>query len=278
MAGASASVLTSAVLTTSSGAGGTGGQSTNCMIGSDGTAWSGGAAGIVGSASINNAGASPLAGSGFVEASTLFKFNVGSLIDSYNAAYGAGNWLISNVKLTFQYTLYANNPRFGAGAGTFDTYWVSDDSWVTGTNNPGFADSEETLLAWTDDASLLASSYFDWTTPNYTGTYDDLKTSVWTTDKSGDRQSLFTINLGGTSSFLDDMLSASASSNPDLSFYLMPTSEMVGICIFTGGSGSSAYQLPTLTFDVVSVPEPGTIALVAVAASCGFYLRARRKS
>ena len=48
-------------------------------------------------------------------ASTLsLKFPIGSIVDSLNQTYGAGNWTISDPTIAFQYTYYANNAVFGA--------------------------------------------------------------------------------------------------------------------------------------------------------------------
>jgi hypothetical protein len=248
---ASAQILTTESFSISSGAGGSGGAQTSCMIMSDGSSWSGGAVGVQGASGINNLGANALA------ANDTFKFNVGSVVDSLNAAYGAGNWTISNPQLAVQYTLYANNSRFNAGAGTFNIYWEANDNWSQGTVNPVYATSESALAAWAGSDALLATEYYDWSTPGYTGTLADLGTSAWTTDKSGIRQSTISYGLGLNSSFVNDITSATAGSDPNVSLYLMATSDALGMCIFTGGGTT----LPTLTFDVVAVPEPSAMAM-----------------
>lgn len=232
---------------------------------------------------------SPTVGGGSaLAANSLFKFNVGSFVDSLNLAYGTGNWEVSNVKLTFQYTLYANNNRFNAGAGTFDIYWVANDSWVqigldkvnetTPNTNPAYATSAAGLSTWSGGQALLSSEYYDWTTPGYTGTNADINTSVWVTDKTGVRQSTLSYDLGSNSTFLNDILTASASGDANISLYLMSTSDTLGITIFTGGTSGPGSTLPTLTFDVVSVPEPGAGALILLGAGSGFLLWLRRRS
>jgi len=253
---AHATVLTSGTFTTGSGAGGTGaGTSTTCMSFPDGSSWSGGAVGVQGSASPANTGAA--AGAGNVS----FKFNIGSFVDSLNTTYGAGNWTVSNIQLKFQYTLYANNNRFGAGAGSFDIYWVANDSWTQGTANPAYATSSSALSSWSGGQALLGSEYYDWTTPSYQGTTADLgNTAVWATDKVGTRQSILTYNLAAGTDFLTDILTATGSGDANISLYLMSTSDSLGLTIFTGGGSS----LPTLTFDVVSVPEPGLASVILV--------------
>lgn len=260
-------ILTSGSFSTSSGAGGTGGGTTNCMIMSDGTTWSGGAAGVQGTDTIGVGGITPAA------ATVAFKFNIGSFVDSLNTTYGIGGWSITNPTLTLQYTLYANNSRFGSGAGTFDIYWVGTDDWAQATNNPAYATDAATLSTWSSAYSNLGEQTYDWTTPNYVGTAADLTSGLWSTDKTGVRQSTLTLSLDITSDFLTDILKASTGSNSDVSLYLMPTSDEMGITIFTGGGSS----LPTLKFDVVATPEPSTWALLIGSLAMLFYFNRRSK-
>jgi hypothetical protein len=264
---AQATVLSHESFTTASGAGAAGGtaadacRNTNDMFYVDGSAsWSGGSVGVQGSTSLNSYGWSSPA------ANVTFGFLVGSTVDSLNAAYGAGNWTISNVTLTFQYTLYANNFRFNAGAGTFATYWVANDSWFQGTSDPLYTTDAATLLTWSGSQSLLASTYYSWSTASYTGTYSDLGTSAWQTDKSGDKQGTLTVSLALTSALLNDIINASAASNDKVSLYLMALSDTLGLTIFTGGSDAAGGIRPTLSFDVVSaapVPIPPSMFLLA---------------
>ena len=251
---ASAQVLTSRSFTINSGAGGSGGAQTSCMIMSDGTSWSGGAVGVQGAASTKLGGGSPLA------ASVTLKYDVGSAVDALNVTYGAGHWTLANPTLTLQYTLYANNTRFGGGAGSFDVYWVGNDGWVQGTRNPIYATDVTTLGTWAGSDALLATENYSWTTAGYTGTTADVTNpSIWTTDKSGSRQATITYGLGLDANFISDITSASSGANPSVSLYLMPTSDTLGLTVFTGGGQS----LPTLRFDVVAVPEPSILVLLA---------------
>jgi len=248
---AKAQVLASESFAISSGAGGSGATQTSCMILSDGTSWSGGAVGVQGASSTKMGGGSPLA------ANVTFKYGVGSTVDSLNATYGAGNWTISNVKLKLQYTLYANNTRFGGGAGTFDIYWVGNDSWVQGTSNPAYVTSAAALGNWSTSYALVGSENYSWSTASYTGTAADATTGLWVTDKSGGKQATISYGLALDSSLVNDIVSASAASDPSVSLYLMSTSSSLGLTIFTGGGS----VLPTLTFDVVAAPEPSSLAL-----------------
>ncbi|HWB53842.1 MAG TPA: hypothetical protein VG722_06605 [Tepidisphaeraceae bacterium] len=236
-----------------------------------------GAEGVEGSQSIYPSGG------GYVNnpASILaLKFNVGSAIDSLNSTYGAGNWSISNPTLTFQYTLYANNPVFGSGAGTFDTYWVANDNWhwsnagsagnsigaynyVAGTD-PAFAANPTALLTWAGNDADLGSTTYNWLSPADNPNYIN-----WSTDKTGLNQGLLTVTLATDPSFINDILSATSGTNANISLYLMPTSDTLGLTIFTGGGTST----PTLSFNVISVPEPTTLAAFALIPILAFRRR-----
>jgi MYXO-CTERM domain-containing protein len=224
-------------------------------------------------------------GTGYVNtpASTVaFKFNIGSAVDSLNATYGAGHWTIANPKLTFQYTYYANNSVFGGGAGRFETYWVANDAWAFGnggsagnaygTSNyvagtdAAYATSAASLANWAGKVADLGSTQYNWlgpaSNPNYTS---------WSTAKTGPNQGLLTANLVADPLLANDITAASAASDPNVSLYLMPTSDTLGLTIFTGGGNAT----PALSFDVVSTPEPATVGL-AVAALFPLLRRRRR--
>ena len=121
-------------------------------VGPDGIAWTGGAVGVQGGSSITDQILNKNAPTDNpVPANVAFKFNVGSVVATLNSAYGAGNWTIANPTLYVQYTLYANNPRFGGGAGTFDIYWVANNSWAetestTDNTNPPYASTAAALV------------------------------------------------------------------------------------------------------------------------------------
>ncbi|HEY2589192.1 MAG TPA: hypothetical protein VGI81_25840 [Tepidisphaeraceae bacterium] len=228
-----------------------------------------GAVGLQGAQAINGVGGTYVN----TPASTVaFKFNIGSAIDSLNASYGAGNWTIANPKLTFQYTYYANNSIFGGGAGTFETYWVANDNWAFGNGGSAgnaygsskyvagtdavYATSAAALANWAGSEADLGSTTYNWLSPtanpNYTG---------WSTDKTGPNQGMLTANLTADPLLVGDIAAASAASDPNVSLYLMPTSDTLGLTIFTGGGNVT----PELSFDVVSTPEPAAMGLVVVA-------------
>lgn len=255
---AGADVLTSESFKVSSSAGQMGANATTTdMIIQNNPSWSGGAVGVQGNASTKVGGGSPPA------ANVTFKFNVGPTVDTLNSTYGAGNWTISNVQLSLQYTLYANNTRFGGGAGTFDIYWVGNDTWTQGTNDPVYATDQTTLNTWAGSSSDLASINFPWTsTPA-----DPTNPSQWQTSQSIPPVSY---DLSATAGLVNDVTSATGAADPNVSLYLMATDNTLGMCIFTGGSPN----LPTLSFDVISVPEPAAATMLALGS---IWITSRRR-
>ena len=251
-----------------SGGSGGSGASTSDMVypvyGSDGWGWAGGAGGVQGGLSVTNTGGLATA------ANEAFKFNVGSLVDSLNTTHGAGNWTIDNLTLNFNssYKLQ-NNSRFGRGSGTYDVYWVGNDGWAQSKGtagdkqlNPVYASNLSDLHTWAGSESLLGSYSFNLVA-------------------GSDGYVNITLQLGETSAFVQDILTASAAgSNKAASLYLMGTSDTLGMIIFTGGQGQS---LPTLSFDVLEVdsvptiPEPSSWALLAAGALVLPRLRRRRR-
>jgi hypothetical protein len=225
-------------------------------------------------------------GSSYVNnpASTVtFKFNIGSAVDSLNATYGAGNWTIANPKLTLQYTYYANNPIFGGGAGSFETYWVANDTWAFGNGapsgnpyssntyvpgtDPAYATDSASLLSWAGHAADLGSTTYNWLSPTANPHY-----TSWSTDKTGPNQGLLTDNLAANPQLIADVTSAGTASNPNVSLYLIPNTSMLGLTIFTGGGNVT----PQLSFDVVSVPEPATCFALSLGAMLAFPRRRAR--
>jgi len=215
----------------------------------DGWGWAGGAGGVQGSLAINNSG-------GFATPSNeVFHFDIGSKVDSLNATYGAGNWTVNNITLSFN-SSYAkqNNSRFGVGTGSFDILWVENDNWMQSAGtptdkqlNPIYASNQTDLDAWAGSSALLGSETF---------------TRVGTTGYVA-----LNYSLGEQGSFVQDIVSASASGDKAISLYLMGTSDTLGMIIFTGGQGQS---LPTLSFDVVAAPVPEPEAYAMFLAGLGF--------
>lgn len=235
-------------ISSSAGLGGTGTSASDMVYqnyGSDGWGWAGGAGSVQGSQSITNSGGNAAA------ANEALSFNVGTLVNSLNTQYGAGDWTVSNLSLSFASSYSAqNNNRFGVGSGTFDIFWVGNNSWAqsagTLTNrgtNPVYASSATALSAWSGNQELLGAETF--TVPGGGSGYVNLSYS-----------------LAQSASLVNEITSASTTSNEAVSLYLMATNPSLGMIMFTGGQGQA---LPTLSFEVDSVtptPIPAAVWLL----------------
>lgn len=215
-------------------------------------------------------------------ASTVaFKFNIGSVVSSLNATYGTGNWTISKPTLTMQYTYYSNNSVLGGGAGSFETYVVQNNSWYfsnTGSGSAGnfngyaagedpiYAANAAALLPWSLGQADLGSTTYNWLSPANNPHYQG-----WSTDKTGPNQGLLTDSLALDPLLVGDVASASAA-NPNVSFYLIPNDDTLGLTIFTGGGTSE----PTLSFEVDSAPEPACAVLAELLGTAALLRRRRR--
>jgi hypothetical protein len=217
------------------------------------------------------------------------KFAIGSVVDNLNQTYGAGNWTIANPKLTMQYTYYANNSVFGGGAGSFKTYVIQNNSWQfsnVGTGGSGsfqtyqagtdpiFATDAATLATWSGGQADLGNTAYNWLSPpdiTVGPSTTNPNWSSWQTAGTGSpNRGLITANFALDPLLVSDV-TAATTANPNVSFYLMPNDNTIGVCIFTGGGDS----VPALSFDVVSVPEPACgMAVIAVA---GLLIRRKRR-
>jgi len=247
-----------------------------------------GACGLQGNQSIYPSGSSYVTQPPSVVA---MKFNIGSTIDTLNTTYGAGNWTISNPKITLQYTYYANNSNFGAGAGTFETYVIQNNSWYfsnNGTGGPGlfngytpgedpiYAADPGTLATWSGGQADLGSTTYKWLSPPGVSVGPSTVNpnySSWSTDKTGVNQGLLTDTLANDPLLVSDVTGATAAANANVSFYMIPNDATLGICIFTGGGTSE----PTLNFEVDGVPEPSSIALAGLCAGAALLRRRRAR-
>ena len=240
------------------GTGGSGGSGTSAsdmvysqyQTNGDGWGWAGGAGAVQGNAAINNSGGSTS------PANEALNFNIGSAIDALNADYPQG-WTITGSTLSFA-SSYAkqNNSRFGVGSGTFDIFWVANNTWSQseGTpanrgTNPIYATSAASLLTWSGSQSLLGSEAFD--VPQGGSGYVDLS-----------------YPLAADASFQNAIYSATAVGGARkksicrcISWTLPPAPDTLGMIIFSGGQSQ---PLPTLTIDAVAAPEPATFALLAI--------------
>jgi hypothetical protein len=251
------------------------GSSTSDMIydgtGPDGISWSGGAVGVQGSLATHEGQPESGFNPSVTAANVAFTFNVGTAVDSLNATYGAGNWTIANATLTFESSgAVVENTRFGLGGGTYSIFWVANDTWIqtedtSDNTNPPYASSAAALYSWAGSLALLDSATYS--IQGQTGPFS------------------VSNSLAADPNFVNRILSASATGDPNVSLYLMGTSDALGMLIFTGGEVHNGAQNrephPTLSFDVVTAAAPAAVPALGpwgfLAAACGLLWLATRR-
>lgn len=180
------------------------------------------------------------AGSSQEEFQSVMQFNLSSAVSAFNTQFGAGQWNLQSITLTFNATA-PNNPIFNANAaGQFGVSWMQNDSWTEGTGTPQ--------------------------TPGVTGiTYATL--SGFT---GGGDENLGTFNFAGGNSgsanyslTLAPGFSADALAGNLISFRLFAADSAVSY-LFDSRTFNTASLRPTIT--VTAVPEPDAASLAGIAA------------
>ena len=187
---------------------------------------------------------------------SFMRFDVSSMVATFNVDFGTGNWAISSAALKLTEVGAPANTVFNRGVGQFQVQWIANDSWLEGTGNPGatttngivFNDEGSTTIL-TDGEALL-------------GTYSN-------TGANG----LRTYALGTPSSFVNDITAGGL-----VSFYLNPTTNSTVGFNFNSRSFGTASAQPFLVLTAVAVPEPTTLGLVGFSVLALVTSRYRRKS
>ena len=98
------------------------------------------------------------------EFDSVIKFNLAGAVTQFNSAYGAGNWQVTGLSLSLNSNFGTQGAQPGnvlfnsANGGNFNIQWLSNDSWVEGTNGgtggPGFPTT--TAVSFQSIPSLLS--------------------------------------------------------------------------------------------------------------------------
>jgi len=182
---------------------------------------------------------------------SFIRFDVSSLVASFNTTFGAGNWAVTGATLQVTEVGNPNNAVFGSGLGGFEIRWIADDSWVEGTGTP--ASPGASGIVYNDEADLLAGGQAS------LGTYSN-------SFASGVRR--FALSLPG--SFLTDISNAGS-----VSFFLTATTDKIGFN-FNSRSFGTVSARPSLELTAMAIPEPSTICLLTLSVAVLVAARRRR--
>lgn len=169
---------------------------------------------------------------------SLIQFNTATIQSAFNSTYGANNWSITSVTLSFFSNFSTagqqpGNPSFNQiAAGGFELDWLSDDNW------------SETAVTWNNLSSLLPG------TGN--NQLDSLGSFNWAAD--GSTSQVWTLNL-------DANLVSDIENGDPVTIFGQPTSGSTVGYLFN--TLNNAPAVLNVTADVTPVPEPSILALAA---------------
>ena len=182
------------------------------------------------------------------EFQTVVRFDTVPALAAFNSSYGIGNWLITDIRLTWTSTS-PNNAIFNAtGAGNFSIYWMQNDSWIEGTGGPSAPSTTGITFATLPGFLSPADEFLGNFIYNGATSGQIVCQPIFTPGFAGD------VGLGSLVSF---RLAASTSTTA---------------WVFNSRSFGTVASRPVLSITAVPAPGP-TIALTAV----GALLGARRR-
>jgi len=214
-----------------------------------------------GSGALTVSGATAVNGSSVAQGAfdSFFTFNGASLKSGFDATYGAGNWVITDVHLVLTEQINPMQSLFNRGQGTVEFRWIAADTFTEGTGNP--MSPTTTGLTYSTQSTLLNA-----------GADVSLGTSFANSDpttSSGNVVHDYSLPFANTS-FYNDLAGGG-----NVSLYMTATSSNVGYT-FIGRSGpGNPGTSPTLSVTASVVPEPGRGLLVL--AALGLVATRRRR-
>ncbi len=174
---------------------------------------------------------------------TFLQFNLSGVVSDFNSSFGAGQWAISSVKLNLTEQGAPNNTMFNRGVGQFEVRWIANDSWLEGTGIPNNPTTNG--ITYANEPSILNSNL-------------DVSLGIFV---NGGSNGLVRFSLGTPSVFLGDIAAGGL-----VSLDLTATSNSTVGFTFNSKDFTTPSARPFFEVTAVTIPEPATVGLVAVAA------------
>ncbi len=188
------------------------------------------------------AGAFAVSGAGSTkgEFKSLLQFDLAPVKTSFDATYGAGNWMLTSASLQLT-AAFPNNRLFNdSAAGTISTVWMQNDTWGEGSGKP----------------SSLSGTGITWNSlPSYLSASDE---SLGSFSFSGATSGSVAISLTLSAGFNSDAEAGSLTS------ILMAAADSTVSGLFNSRSFNTSASRPVLTLNAVAVPEPPASVLVGM--------------
>lgn len=169
----------------------------------------------------------------------MIKFNLAGAVTQSNSTYGAGNWQVTGLSLSLNSNFCTqgaqpSNVLFNsANGGNFNIQWLSNDSWVEGTNGGtgGSGFPTTTAVRFQSIPSVLS------------GPTASLGTFLYTLPGNN---VYVTYTLPLSSNLMNDV-----SAGQDLSLFLTPLDNQIGYLMAARSAGTTNSQ-----FSVTAAPVP----------------------
>ena len=193
------------------------------------------------------------------EFDSVIMFNTAGAVSQFNSTYGAGNWAITGFTLSMASVFGTNGavPNNGllntVKGGNFGIDWLAYDSWVEGNGNGNGA----------ANGAVSFNSIFTL----FSAGSDSLGTFTYTPPGNN--------VYAGYTLPLDANLMGDVAAGGAVSLYFYAADNQIG---YLFNSKEFASNHPELTITVAPVPEPTTVALLAVFTGSFLFRRSRGKA
>lgn len=181
------------------------------------------------------------------EFQSVLKFDASAAASSFDATFGAGQWVVESVTLRVNATP-ANNTIYNTpAAGQFGIAWMENDSWIEGSGSP--------------NSPGATGITFDSLQDTFIGADDQ---SLGTFPFDGATSGSLSYGLGLTPGLTGDLLTGA-----HLSLRLFAADASLS-AVFNSRNFGTAANRPLLT--IVAIPEPGALELsmVGLLVLCGW--------
>lgn len=215
-----------------------------------------GATGSLSSSNFGAAGSLAIAASGLPQGQfqTVIKYDLSGELAALNTQFGAGQWAVQSVTLTLTASPHGN-PIFNAvAAGSFSVSLMQNNSWTEGTGTGGTPTSNGISF------NSLENKYISPSDP-----------ALGTFSFAGNTSGQNTYSLDLSSGLVGDVMGGD-----DLSLRLFAADNNISYLFSSRDTGVASTE-PTLTVDVITVPEPRSVMLCAASVLMLWLVQAFRR-
>jgi hypothetical protein len=215
-----------------------------------------GATGSLSTSNFGAAGSLAIAAAGLPQGQfqTVIKYDLSGELAALNTQFGAGQWAVQSVTLTLTASPHGNAIFNAVAPGSFDISLMQNNSWVEGTGTGGVPTSDGISF------NGLENIYINNAVDQALGTFSF----------GGNTSGANSYSLGLSSGLLADIMGGD-----NLSLRLFAADNTISY--LSSSRSTSLSTEPTLTVNVVTVPEPGSVILCVAALVMLWLMQAFRR-